>query len=181
VSRGEKSHPFFQDIPGCIYIPIMVRSALWASPFSQVQILDRFVPVPTIRAELTGGEGLVHFRDDVSVPPGFILGDELRPGSIGNGFGKTMIFYHVLHLQILQTDHLVLANQPGGEFVKKIMASILNLLMDPSDFQASFLPTITPVLATRENPLPSSQLLLVLPEKFWSLFFFSVRVDEKNA
>jgi hypothetical protein len=90
-----------------------------------------------------------------------------------------MIFHHVLHLQILQADHLVLANQPGRQLVKKILASILDLLVDPSDFQASFLPTITSVLATRENSLPSSQLLFVLPEILGSLFFFSVGVDEK--
>ena len=44
--------------------------------------------------------------------------------------GQAAILHHALHVQILDTDHLVLANQRRGPFVREVGPSISDLTVE---------------------------------------------------
>ena len=94
--------------------------------------------VTTIVATLTGRVELVDLDHRSPVPRCFVfeLPDKFPPAHIGNGLGQVVVLNHVLDLQTLQTDDLVLANQSGSELVQEVLTAVCNLGVNLRDFHS---------------------------------------------
>lgn len=122
----------------------MVFAAVCARPVAYRQIFCLRVSISAIGAELAGRKRRSYDRYLSPVPCGFVLQlpPEFRPTGVGNTFSQAMILLHVLHTQVLQADHLVLANQPGGQLVQEVHPGVSHLLVEPGHLQPGLLPVL---------------------------------------
>jgi hypothetical protein len=99
----------------------------------------------TGRTKLTGWKGFTHLDNGSSIPFGLVLQhlSKFRPGSIRNGLGQLMFFYHSLHIQVFQANHLVFANEPGRQPVKEILTGIFDFFVNPGYYYSSCLVPVT--------------------------------------
>jgi len=97
-----------------IHIPVMNSMAAGTNPLTKVKVFNLFMPVITSRAQLRGWILLTDNRDGPAIPPSFIFQHtaELSPCSISNRFSQVMVFEQVIYTKVLQTDSLVITNQP---------------------------------------------------------------------
>ena len=92
------------DIQSCCSIAIVVRSALWTSPFTNPQIFDLWILVSANGAELTRWKKLVYFHYLGSHLSAYVFQDALKRGEaiVHNLFSVACL--HELHGQIFETD-----------------------------------------------------------------------------
>jgi len=88
------------------------------------------------RTQLARGEGLPDLHDGLSVPVGLILehAKECRPADLGDRLAQLAVLPHVLHLQGLDADDVVVFDDLGRHLVQEVGASVGDLLMDAGDF-----------------------------------------------
>src|SRR2546430_1006065 len=80
-----------------------------------------------VPARTTGFRAGIPAADHDQVPPGpgcLVLDHaaEGAPPAVGNGFGQRPVADHVLHGQVLEHDHVMVADQPGRGTVQVISA-----------------------------------------------------------
>jgi hypothetical protein len=133
-SRGRNRLPGGQDVFGCVFVPVMFGQTFGTLPAPHIQ-RQRFYYEPAATAPLRRGKKPVNLDEGSSVPLSFVgkLAGDFMPAAIANRFGKATVGHHVAHRQILKIDRLVLANDPGGCFVREIFSGIVNLRVKLGD------------------------------------------------
>src|SRR5690348_11529481 len=101
--------------------------------------------MPTDRTPLGTGIPAIDRYEGASVPGGLVLqlSEQFSPAYVGDGFRQAVILQHVLDGQRLDTDHLVLADEPGRQLVLKITPSVGNAGVDTSYLAPGFLLVLT--------------------------------------
>ncbi len=94
-----------------------------------------FVLMAATRTELARGKGLPDLHDGLAVPVGFILehAEELRPADLGDGLAQLAVLLHVLYLQGLDPDDVVVFDDLGRYLVQEVSPLVGDLFMDVGD------------------------------------------------
>ena len=119
-----------QQIGARVDVSIMMNTAMSARPFTDIhRLLLAFHAAR--RTDLSRCEPLIRLDERPSVEGTFVfqLSDELVPTDICNRFGDLMVPHHVLRLQCLHDDDLVLVNDPSRQLVKEVLALIGDFLV----------------------------------------------------
>ena len=95
------------------------------------------------------------------------LAGKLTPTHIANTLSQGVVLEHVLDLQTLDADRLVLTNNASRELVLIVPSPVSNLSMDTSYFETGFRYVLTALLLLSKATLSLSQFLLVLTEVPW--------------
>src|SRR5690348_10158146 len=137
--------------------------------------------MPTIKASFRRGIPFVDLDKVPAIPLRFIvqLGHKLTPPNITDSFCETMIFDHVLDVQALYTDRLVLTYQSCRELVQEVTAPISNTSMYSSDLFADFGSVLTILLFLCMSPLSLCQLLLIFVEELRVAYHLTCREDDE--
>lgn len=125
----------------------MVFATIWASPFVDTDILNVFVLITAIMANLTRWIELIHLHDPRSHLAADIVEDILE-------FSKTIIidflamaFLHGLHAETFKTDDCIFLAQISCELEMKVPALVCLLAIEPCKNFAVFLPVVRAELA----------------------------------
>ena len=145
VSRSQK-------ITRCIDIPVVMRPALGAVPFTNIQ-RQRLNDVTTISTALTAGEPTVNLNKGTSVPLALVvkLSNQLSPSCITNTECKLGIFHHILNCQILNNDGLVFTHQLSSQFMEEVFTAIRNFTVDTSNFNSCLVSIVRLLLLTAKR------------------------------
>jgi len=110
-------------------------AAIRACPFTQAEMFHVFVLMAATGAQLTGGKGLADFHDGLPVPFCLVLqhAEECRPTNLRDGLAQLTILPHVLHLQGLDPDDVVVFDDLGRYLVQEVRALVGDLLVDTGD------------------------------------------------
>src|SRR5438270_1798335 len=122
----------------------------------------------TIKAALGGGVPLVDLDKGTPIPLCLVfqLPHKLTPANVRDGFGKGVVFDHILDLQALDTYDLVLAYDLCREFVLVVSSAVGNLLMETCDFQTSFGTFLRAFFLLCQSSLCLCQFLLIFGKEF---------------
>ncbi len=122
----------------------------------------------TVKAAFGRGIELVNLDKRSPIPGRFVLklSDKFRPPHVTDGFCQTVVLDHILNLQTLDTDRLVLTDQLCRELVLRITASVTDPRMDASHLETSLGAVLGALLFLGEATLSPCQLLLILVEEF---------------
>ena len=98
------------------------------------------------RAQLARSKGLADLHDDLPVPFCLVFQhtEELRPADVRDGLAQLAVLLHILHLQGLNPDDVVVLDDLGGYLVQEIGTLVGDFLVDTCDFP--FLLLIVPRL-----------------------------------
>src|SRR4028118_732518 len=115
--------------------------------------------IATITASLRARKPSVNLNKITTILGTLILKlpNSFTPCCITKGEGKLMIFYQILHRQILDCYQLVFSNQSSCQFVKKILTNIANFCMNFSDFQSGFMAVVRAFFLTAKSFLSLTQ------------------------
>ena len=157
-SGGRNRLPGGQDVFCRVVVPVMLGRTFRAAPAPHIQ-RQRFRYKPAATAPLRGGKKPVNFYHSSSVPLGFVdqLPGDLMPAAIADRFGKPRVGHHVAHTEVLEIDRLVLANDPGGCFVREIFSAVVNLRVKPGHLMPGFEPVGRAFLLFCKPTLEESQ------------------------
>ncbi len=138
--------------------------------------------MPTVKATFGGGIPSVNLDQVPTIPCCFLfqLGHKLTPSDIADGFCKTVILDHVLDLQALNADRLVLTDQACRELMQEVTAS----LSDTGVYASYLFTSLDTVLATLVLPGVSSlcfrQLLFIFMEELGITNRLTCREDDER-
>ena len=164
-------------------------AATRACPFTQAKMFHVFVLMSATGAQLTRGEGLSDFHDGLPVPFRLVSehAEELRPTDIRDGLAQLAILLHVLHLQGLDPDDVVVFDDLDRYLVQEIGSLVRDLLVDAGDLPLLLLIVLRlgkcyflvqgQSLTTREFTLFTCQLFLKRTEVTVILVHRAVRQD----
>ncbi len=118
------------------------------------------------RTQLARGEGLPDLHDGLPVPTGLVLEHamELRPAHFGDRLAQLAVLLHVLHLQGLDADDVVVFDDFGRHLVQEVGASVGDLLVDAGDLPLLLLVVLRlgeSHLLVRGDALTTGQLALL--------------------
>src|SRR5207237_3126596 len=118
----------------------------------------------TGKAAFGGRIPLVNFDKGSSIPLCFVfqLPAKFTPSHIRDGFCQAVVFHHILDLQTLDADDLVLAYDLHRELMLIVSPSIRNLLMETSNFETCLGPVLGPFFLLGMISLCPCQLLFIL-------------------
>ena len=90
---------------------------------------------PATRAQLARSKGLADLHDDLPVPVSLVFQhtEELRPADVRDDLAPLVVLLHVLHLQGLDPDDVVVFDDLGGYLVQEVGALVSDLLVDTGD------------------------------------------------
>jgi hypothetical protein len=154
------------QVPRGVVVPIQDHAARRAHipPLGQAQLGFRRT---ASRADLRAGEPAVRHDQPHPGPLGFVaeLAADLRPAGPGDVPGQPLVAQHPGHVQVLDHDHVVLADQPGGELVGVVAAQVRHPGVDPIGAGPGLAPPVrrrltgAPVraAAARHPPLRAAQ------------------------
>ena len=119
-----------QQVDACVDVTVMVRTTMSTRPFTDIHRLLLAFDA-TRRTDLRRCEPGVRLDERPSVEGTFVfqLSDELVPTDIPDGLRYLVILHHVLRLQCLHDDDLVLVNDPSRQLVKEVLALVGNLFV----------------------------------------------------
>ena len=122
----------------------------------------------TVKTPFGRGIPLVHLDQDTPIPSSFVLQlpHKLTPSDIGDGLSQTVVFDHILDLQTLDTDRLVLTDQLCRELLLVITASVTDASVYSSHLETSLIAVLGTFFLLGKTPLGLRQLLLILVEEF---------------
>src|SRR4051794_23605173 len=101
-----------------------MRSAIRACPFPHRK--GEFMPGSSTSPARLGRRVETVDPDQFPPVPGDLISqhlDKTAPANVRDGFGVTASG-HAFDIQVFQTDRLVFTNQPGTEFVAKVVPAI---------------------------------------------------------
>ncbi len=78
-----------------------------------------------------------------------------------------MVLHHVLRLQCLHDDDLVLVNDPSRQFVKEVLALVCDFLVSLGEDQPGFFTILASDFLSRQRPLRLLDLRFGFSEKAW--------------
>ncbi len=133
----------------------------------------------TVKAAFGRGVELVNLDKRASIPGRFVfqLPDELTPSHITDGFCQAVVFDHILDLQTLDTDRLVLTDQLCRELLLIITAAVTDPSVDPSHLEPCLGAVLGPFFLLAEATLSPRQLLLILVKELGVAVGLSIRGD----
>ena len=131
-------------------------------PFSNIQILDSWVFCSAHRTGLARSVETSDLNEIASIENGFVFQHpkERTPRNIRNVFREFMILEHSLHVQIFDSDDLVIAHQFRRFFVQEVSADIHYLFVHDSDGDAR-------LLVTARVAFPKTQSFTIFPPFFF--------------
>ena len=122
---------------------------------------------PTTVARFAAREEAVDLQKDAAVPLGLVRQEREQhaPCGIGNNAGKLVVLEHPQHVQILDDDHLVFANESSRELVQMIASPVGNAGMKSSELLLSLVSISGSFLfvgkTSREQSFASSFLFIM--------------------
>src|SRR2546428_9098908 len=121
----------------------------------------------TIKASFGGGIELVNLDKRSSIPRSLVfqLPDKLTPTHVGDGFSQAVVLDHVLDLQTLDANRLVLTDQLCREFVLIITASIAYASVYSGNLETCLITVLGTFFLLGKTALSLCQLLLILVEE----------------
>src|SRR5699024_10052438 len=126
------SCPEAEDIPGRVHVPVVEHTTLHASPASYSQPVDAVRPAKrAARRTGAGGVRLANLSKDDACVIAFIFQHrlELAPAGIQYRLGHAGL-RELGGRDVAHHDFAVLTDQPAGELVQGVLATILDLGVD---------------------------------------------------
>ena len=125
-------------------------AATRACPFTQAKMFHVFVLMSATGAQLARSEGLADLHDALPIPVRLVLqhAEELRPADVRDGLTQLAVLLHVLHLQGLDADDVVVLDNLGRYLVQEVSALAGDLLVDTGNLPLLLL--IVPRLGKRD-------------------------------
>ena len=110
-----------EDVSGGVHVPIVRRAAGPARPLPLAQ-LQPFPDNPAGPTGLGRGKEPIDLHEVASVPRALVRQhpDKLAPSGIADRAGQLVIADHPEHVQVLDHDRLVFANEPSAEFLEMV-------------------------------------------------------------
>jgi hypothetical protein len=140
-------------------IPVMPGAAGRTRPLPgrQAQLRQQ---VPARRARLRAGIPAADHDQLAAVPLALIgqLAAELTPAAVRDGAGQVPIADHAGHVQVLDHDHVVLADQAGAGAVQEVRPGVADLAVGAGDLESRLGPVGRALLAPGQPPLVTSQV-----------------------
>jgi hypothetical protein len=123
--------------------------------------------MPAQRAAFGTGIELVNRHDGTPIPGRLVLklSDQFSPTHIGYRLCQRVMLEHILDVQRLDTDHLIIADESSRQFVQEITPSISNAGIDTSDPLAGLLSILGAFLLAGMGTLGTRQALSILQKK----------------
>src|SRR5262249_40224456 len=103
------------------------------------------------------------------------VGSELRPGSIHNTFGHTMVMDHAVNSQIFNRNQIKPINEAATLLMAKVPTPVADALMDACDDATALCALWRALLRSRQFALRPLQVLLVTTQKLWARGLFTSR------
>src|SRR2546426_744504 len=118
----------------------------------------------TVKAPFGRGVPLVNLDQCAPIPPSFVLqlAHQFTPTHVANGFGQAMVFDHVLDLQTLDANRLVLTDQLCRELVLIVAPSVTDTSMYSGNLTTGFVSVLGTFFLLGKTALSLCQLLLIL-------------------
>src|SRR5262245_31227789 len=145
----------------------MPDTAIRTPPLSRIQGQGVEYP-PAATTALGTGIPAVNFDERAPIPLRFVLqlSHQLTPARVADALCQPGITDQVLDGQRLDTDHLVLADQPRRQLMQSVKSLVSNPGIDTGDFQACFLTIPGPLLvarkiALRQTTVTAAQMLRI--------------------
>lgn len=147
-----------KDIFCSVLVSVVLCLAAWASPVAHVEgkTLDDVAASGACFAARVESIYLYEF----STIPGALVREEGQkhvPSGVRDNSGEAVVADHPGDVQILDYDHLVLANESSGKLVHLVAATVGHLGVETSELDASFVPVAASFLfagkRTGEAPL----------------------------
>ncbi len=112
-----------------------MNPATRAYPFTQAEMFHVLVLMSATRAQLARSKGLADLHDGLPVPVCLVFqhAEELRPTDIRDGLAPLAVLLHVLHLQGLDADDVVVFDDLGRYLVQEVSALVGDLLVNTGD------------------------------------------------
>jgi hypothetical protein len=151
--------PGGEYVSGGIVVAIMDRSAGRALPRSQVE-WHLTEDMPARAACLAGRQPARQVVESATVTVTLFADDpdELRPTRITDGPRQSAVANHAGDIEVLDVDHLVIANQPQGLLVLKVSPGASYFAVRDSDLAPSLFSVFRPFLSTGSSPFQTAQL-----------------------
>ena len=139
---------------------------------------DRFTTATAVDACVTG----LYFLYLATSVFSFVRKEikKLAPSSIGNAFGKVMVFHHAFYVQVFNGDKPIAVYELARKFMMKISALIANLTMDFRNYFARPFPVSRALLSRGQAALLSHQVLFRFPQVLRVLDHYTVRKNSKR-
>lgn len=140
----------------------MPFTAVWATPFADIKVLDRRVLVTTAVTKLTAREETAHLDDILAIPVCFVpqLTGDFAKGGIRDGLSKVVVCQHTLDVQVLDANHIVITNQFGRDLVNVVKPLVCDALLYQSYPDALLLAAVAALWLSGQFALRTSELLL---------------------
>ena len=160
----------------------MLNTATRTIPFANIQP-QLFDGVAASMAALGTREPALNLDQRSPVPVALIfkLSHQLTPASIADSLSQLMVFYHVLHSQVLNGNRLVFPHQSSRQLVKHIFSSIRNLSLYPRYAQSGFVPIARAFHLTAKRFVSFAQLLELGSVPFRVRDFLAVAQRQQSA
>ena len=148
-----------------IDIAVVNRAAFRARPPSDIEphlVHD----VLALAARLAGREPSIHHDHGTAVPFGLVLDHaaEFSETRVSDMPRQRRVFNHAFHVQIFDTDYLVLAHKSGRERVHGVTALVRHSTMSAGDTKPLFLSALAALHPSRMAPLLLLEILESLGE-----------------
>ena len=142
IGLSEDAKPLAKDIDSGVVVSVVGSPAVWASPLSHLEVLNRRISVAADRTSLAGREEPVYRNQGATIPLGLVgeLSAELAPSSVHDGLRQLMAFNHITGHQVLDTDDIILPNDICGQLMQHIPTLIGDVLIQPGNPDASLVP-----------------------------------------
>jgi hypothetical protein len=127
--------------------------------------------MPTGRTQLRRRKEPIQWNVGSAVPFRLVfqLAEYFTERCVRNMFGQIVVLNHHGHVQSFDIDRLVLANDPGREFLKRVSSGIADSGMQSGYFKSGILAIIAALDLARHTSLKFLQSLFALEE--WARIF----------
>jgi len=133
---------FIQDILCGIPVSVVMMPARWAIPFANRQILNPWILVAALMAQLAGRIELVYLNDLCPCLRCLVFEDAFEFGKAVVHDLAAMSFLHPLHVEVFQTDDCILPAEFLCELEMIIAPLVSELLVQPCKGEAILSPVV---------------------------------------
>ena len=160
----------------------MGYAAYRASPLPHGKVFCSGPLSTAYRTKLAGWEEAVYRDHLLPIPRRLVLQlpPELTPRCVCDGLGQSVVSDHVFRGQILNADHVVLADDFRGHLVEHILPLVGDVLMQPCHLKPSLFPAVALLCFSGELPLEAPQFLLASCKVFVVGIFHPVGGNSKG-
>src|SRR5919199_1351451 len=159
--------PCGENIICGVDISVMVRPTFRTIPLSDIkrQLINN---VTAFSTAFRTRKPTVNFNQCPTIPLALILQltNQFKPACISNSLSQLMVFQHILHRQVFDSNRLVFAYQSSRQLVKEIFTSIGYSCLNSSNFTPRFLSIVRAFHSCVECFLSLPQLMSKALEVF---------------